>query len=125
MAVWQKCQQLLPTVSAMERATLINFLLMLSFMLLAKCSNQISVVRFPLHNCSLLITLIFTIQCYASAVYTMVPCLDYSSVTSWCSVKTAKHIIMQTVPHKSQMTLVLGLEKLRTMSSQLLFFCEN
>ena len=53
VATCQRCQQPLETVSATARATSIIFRLTPWFMLSAKCSNEISAVRFPLFNCSL------------------------------------------------------------------------
>jgi len=40
---------------------------------------------------------ISTARCHASAVYAVVMCL---SVTCWYCIKTAKHKIMQTMPHR-------------------------
>jgi len=53
--------------------------------------------------------LIFTARCYASAVLTMSLCPSVCvclSVTSRCSIKTAKRRITQTRPHDSAGTLV-------------------
>jgi len=50
---------------------------------------------------------VFTMQRYASAVYAMALCLSVSvSLTSRCSIKTAKPRIKQTTPHDSPGTVV-------------------
>ena len=58
----------------------------------------------------ILILLIFTARCYASAVLAMGLCLCLS-VTSQCSTKTAKRRIAQTTPHDSPGTLVFGCQR--------------
>ena len=51
---------------------------------------------------------VFTTRCYASAVLAMALCLSVClSVTSRCSVKTAKRRITQTTPHDSPGTCFL------------------
>ena len=50
---------------------------------------------------------IFTMQRYASAVYAVIVCLSIDlSVTSRCSTKMAICSILQTVPYDSPATLV-------------------
>jgi len=50
---------------------------------------------------------IFTMQRYASAVYAVIVCLSFDlSVTSRCSTKMAICSILQTVPYDSPATLV-------------------
>ena len=52
---------------------------------------------------------VFTAQRHASTVYATVVCL---SVTSRCSTETAKHRIMQTMPHDSTGTLSFLMPKI-------------
>ena len=50
---------------------------------------------------------VFTVRCYASAVLAMALCLSVCpSVTSRCSIQTAKRRITQTTPHDTPKTLV-------------------
>jgi len=58
---------------------------------------------------------IFTVRCYASAVYAMALCL---SVTSRCSTKMAEHRITLTKPHDSSGTLVFLVPKISTKFDQ-------
>jgi len=50
---------------------------------------------------------VYTMQLYSSAVLAIIVCLTvWLSITCWYCIKTAKHRIMQTMPHNRPGILV-------------------